>query len=883
MAQTCGKCSRINPAEASYCYYDGSALGVGSANGGPINTGSQPFPHPFVFPSGKVCGNFDQLALAFHENWKEAQELLQQGFLETFLGGCGRTDLAMAAREAARNPDQDRGLDQLLGKLPSQVIREPKLAVEPAEVNLGQMSSRADRQVELRLYNQGMRLLYGSVACDSGVWLALGEAPGSPRKVFQLVGELVIPVQVRGQYLQASGKPVEGRLLIESNGGSTSILVRAEVPPQPFLEGVLAGARSPRQVAEKAKANPKGAAALFENGAVADWYKKNGWAYPIQGPVASGVAAVQQFFEALGLTPAPRVEISPPAVALYGQPGDPARFSLQVKTEEKRPVYAHAVSDQSWLKVERAKLSGRSATITCAVPHVPDCEGQIIRASVTVTANGHQRFAVPVTLEVGSHFRFREAGLAPEENASPPAPLTEFQFDESPSNEEPLESMAAEAPSPRRRQRLPRISLNYRQLRHAIPGAVLALALVFVLIWDLLSPPQSTQLKDSTKRRDSHLAMSDPRIAIQFQPENRRFGIQLLNDPDLEDPAKPKRLTYDPAGATNNTCIKIVKKTGNQEQLFEHLFGQAPGRWAYDQSKRKRLDRVEVVKGQKWQSVMDFDDIRVTQTIAILPNEQTLKFDTCLVHYLVENRSGEPQNVGVRVMLNTMIDPNRGVYFQVPGKPELSEASGDFKQDEVPDFIQVSERSDPQDPGTIAQIGLKLSGLRLTEGDPELDRIARAVLCQWNTGEVRWEWEFKPMDGNPEKRNSCVVVYGPVEPLPAGGKQAMAFTYGLGRATSPVSAGLRLSLGRPPIRPGQEFVVTASVENPEPNQRLRIHLPEGFSLVEGQEEMPAVAKRTGQASWRVRAGQAGSYHLVVTSGFFRGDQDFVVRTPSSFR
>ena len=212
MPQTCSKCSRVNPDEAGYCYYDGSALDGQSADGGPIHTGSQPFPHQFVFPSGKVCSNFDQLALACHENWKETQELLQQGFLETFLGGLGRTDLALAAREAAHNPDRDRGLDQLLGKLPSTVIREPKLAVEPTEVNLGQLSSRTDRRLELHLYNQGMRLLYGSVTCDTGVWLALGDAPGSPRKVFQFGNELVIPVLVRGQYLQASTKPLEGRL-----------------------------------------------------------------------------------------------------------------------------------------------------------------------------------------------------------------------------------------------------------------------------------------------------------------------------------------------------------------------------------------------------------------------------------------------------------------------------------------------------------------------------------------------------------------------------------------------------------------------------------------------------------------------------------------------
>ena len=45
--------------------------------------------------------------------------------------------------------------------------------------------------------------------------------------------------------------------------------VRAEVPVQPFPEGVLKDARNPRQLAEKAKHSHREAAELFERGAVA--------------------------------------------------------------------------------------------------------------------------------------------------------------------------------------------------------------------------------------------------------------------------------------------------------------------------------------------------------------------------------------------------------------------------------------------------------------------------------------------------------------------------------------------------------------------------------------------------------------------------------------
>src|SRR5262249_40609809 len=150
----------------------------------------------------------------------------------------------------------------------------------------------------------------------------LGDAPGAPEKLFQFGAEASIPLHIRGKHLRAGNKPVEGQLLIESNGGRQTVKVKAEVPVKPFATGVLAGAKSPRQVAEKAKGAPKEAAKLFEKGDVARWYEENGWKYPVQGPASSGLGAVQQFFEALGLTPPPKVDISERSVALSGNPGD---------------------------------------------------------------------------------------------------------------------------------------------------------------------------------------------------------------------------------------------------------------------------------------------------------------------------------------------------------------------------------------------------------------------------------------------------------------------------------------------------------------------------------------------------------------------------------
>ena len=139
---------------------------------------------------------------------------------------------------------------------------------------------------------------------------------------------------------------------------------------------------------------------------MAQWYQDNGWTYPVQGPAASGLGAVQQFFEALGLTPPPKVDISERSVALTGNRGDSLEHLLEVKSQEKRPVYAHAASDQSWLEVGPVQLNGRIAVIPLRVPVVPEGAGETLTAKILVQANGNQRFLVPVTLTVEESLRF---------------------------------------------------------------------------------------------------------------------------------------------------------------------------------------------------------------------------------------------------------------------------------------------------------------------------------------------------------------------------------------------------------------------------------------------------------------------------------------------
>src|SRR5262249_57639537 len=138
--------------------------------------------------------------------------------------------------------------------------------------------------------------------------------------------------EVQGKGGGGHQKEQEGRIGIESGTSSTTVLIRVEVPITPFAHGCLAGAFTPRQLASKARDNPREAAAFFESGMVQAWYAANGWTYPVQAPAAGGLAGVQQYFEALGLTSPPKIILNERRFDLIGTPRGSREHFLFVGT-----------------------------------------------------------------------------------------------------------------------------------------------------------------------------------------------------------------------------------------------------------------------------------------------------------------------------------------------------------------------------------------------------------------------------------------------------------------------------------------------------------------------------------------------------------------------
>jgi hypothetical protein len=910
MTRRCSSCQRINPSEAAFCYFDGKPLGETASRGNTsIDFGSWSFPRPFVFPNGAQCHTFKQLALSCVRHPKETIDALRGGFFGTFFGSLGRIDLAVAAKALAAMPDADRALDELLGKLPGSPLRPAQLVVEPAVKNVGMVQMGEDHQFTLKLSNKGDRLVHGKAIVVDCPWLALGES-GTPEKLFQFFESTTLLVRIPGRRLHAFAKTQKGEITIESSGGNVVVPVEVQVPIKPFPEAVLAGATSPRQLAMLAKAHIKEAATLIENGAVKRWYEANGWTYPVQGPTALGIAAVQQLFEYLGLVKPPKVELSESSVSLRGAPGERSEHTLTVTTQEKRAVFAHAVGDQPWLKIGKTVFRGQSATIMLLVKEVPAKPGQTLKARAKVIANGNQRFDVEVSLYVSdgsaaprsvreeSEFPFfapaqqeEDPEVSPFANLTGPAPRKErsrqvaavsaFADLTAPAETAPAPLPEADAPAPhvpppppppppplesrpgpakaatpaKTSGRARRIVMRLLPLVIAVAGFVSAVAHDMITVRE----PVEVPLPDVDR--------ANPVLALRFheatvpgdfvKAPSMRFGLGIA------DPNKPgtftSRLIYDDMGRTCNVCVRIDKNV-------EFLLGVEQGAWKKPLrgSLGKDAEGNPLIGARSVWQRSGPPKIVITQTVEIVPeglsaDGSTRLLDTCLVRYDITNEDTAPHTVGLRFLLDTFIGSTDAVPFAIAGVKELCESMKSFdKPEDVPDFIQAMEKQDVTDPGTVAQLNLRYAEFleppgRMTLGAWPAERLRREPSgAAANMHNTRWEVPLMPMamaksPQNPEG-DWAVTLYWPPKELRPRQTRTVGFAYGLGSVTADKEEGrLGITAGGEMVE-DRDFTVIAYLKEPTPKTTVTLTLPPGLTLTSGDGRQSAAPVPAGSAS-----------------------------------
>jgi hypothetical protein len=399
MMLLCPRCQRVNPAEASFCHFDGAELRPGLEK--PGQTGRVRLPHEFVFPSGRRCRSFDELAQGCLAEWDASRDLLRQGAFGQFLAGIGRTDLAQAAQQANNQADPDLALDGFVTRLPATIEGGPQLDLHPRRLNLGKLPVGETRQVRLTILNQGKGLLHGTIAVAEGVvWLGVGYGQTNGECSIKTHSEQQIVLRIDTRGLSAPQK-YSAKLTVITNGGIVEVPVGVDIVVQPFSRQPFQGVSSPRELAERMRAHPKQAVPFLESGEIAAWFAVNGWAYPVSGHKANGIAAVQQFFEGMGLSKPPTVKLVEENLQLFCEARERVLGQVTLRTEARKWVYAKADADVPWMRVITPTVSGpQQALISFEVSAGRLRPDKAYEGHIRVVANAGQELSLGVRLGV---------------------------------------------------------------------------------------------------------------------------------------------------------------------------------------------------------------------------------------------------------------------------------------------------------------------------------------------------------------------------------------------------------------------------------------------------------------------------------------------------
>ena len=134
---------------------------------------------------------------------------------------------------------------------------------------------------------------------------------------------------------------------------------------------------------------------------MARWFASNGWAYPVPGPPAPGVAAVQQFFECMGLSKPPPLQLSETAFSYQLIPPETQSGQFTLRTSAKKWVYGMADSDKPWLRITTPVAAGpQQAQFTFEIDSRLMEKNQVHEGTVQLIANAGQKLSVRVVVAV---------------------------------------------------------------------------------------------------------------------------------------------------------------------------------------------------------------------------------------------------------------------------------------------------------------------------------------------------------------------------------------------------------------------------------------------------------------------------------------------------
>ena len=240
---------------------------------------------------------------------------------------------------------------------------------------------------------------------------------------------------------------------------------------------------------------------------------------------------------------------------------------------------------------------------------------------------------------------------------------------------------------------------------------------------------------------------------------NGKFTMGTLEgNPNYTSDNDKKLLFGHPNPSTSETLIKI----GEQEMFFE-------------------ADTVNST-GNKIISSMTYNGIQIIQTMELVKSGNASYADTVRISYQVMNGSGETADVGIRIMLDTMLANNDDAPFRIPGVGNQTTIRT-FRGSEIPQSYQVYDRLD--NPTTLATGYL----YRGNERRPDV-----VYFTNWPSIHQSY-WNYYPSEGSSLGDSAVAVRFDP-KSLAPGKSMEVSTYYGVSVGNSIISGSGSQSIGK---------------------------------------------------------------------------------------
>jgi hypothetical protein len=327
-----------------------------------------------------------------------------------------------------------------------------------------------------------------------------------------------------------------------------------------------------------------------------------------------------------------------------------------------------------------------------------------------------------------------------------------------------------------------------------------------------------------------------------------RFAVDSTGGDPLNDADDDKPLVYGrPCPWTSYTTVRVDGE--------DYVFGGRTQRRPGGTGNYGTEVVAPAVSGDSIVAAWRFGDIEVSQVLSIVRSTTTGLLDTARITYVATNLGSIAHEVGLRMMLDTMLGANDGAPFRAGDRAIVSDTV--LGSNEMPRFWQAFD--------SLSSPSVTSQG---TLGGSEVTTPDRVLFTNWGSlADGVWDTDVSPgrdftRTGEYEL-DSAIAMYWDPRPLAPGESMEFTTLYGMGGisvAPGVLSIGVtspaEVTLGRD--RPAT-FPVVAYVENSGPtvalNVRVAIELPKGLALAAGEEAGRAVGDlrpgETAQVAWEI--------------------------------